>query len=110
MLENRSFFRVFGYLDPNRDKYVMQRYLLDDNWSLCSYVNYSHDNKAYYASPSDDRETPDPPHEIEFVNISVEGGKPDGYVRSYHAAFIFFIFFFLVDFNAFISYRVLWLD
>jgi phospholipase C len=67
MLENRSFFRVFGYMDPERD----------------NYVNYSHEGKAYYASPTDDRETPDPPHEIESVNISVEGGKPHGYVKAY---------------------------
>eukprot|EP00026_Physarum_polycephalum_P003443 Phypoly_transcript_03454.p1 GENE.Phypoly_transcript_03454~~Phypoly_transcript_03454.p1 ORF type:complete len:716 (+),score=120.56 Phypoly_transcript_03454:143-2290(+) len=67
MMENRSFFRVFGYLDPNRD----------------NYVNYSESGKEFRSAPSDDLDTPDPPHEISYVNISLEGEKHDGYVRAY---------------------------
>jgi hypothetical protein len=99
MLENRSFFRVFGYMDPNRDKYPNPReeggagvafYFI---WPQRRYVNYSKEGKAYYSSPTDDRETPDPPHEIEFVNISVAGGKPDGFVKAYPFFFFFLLYF-----------------
>jgi len=67
MMENRSFFRVYGYMDPNRD----------------TYVNYSESGKEFRSAPTDDLETPDPPHEIPFVNISLEGEKHDGYVKAY---------------------------
>jgi phospholipase C len=67
MMENRSFFRVYGYMDPKKD----------------TYVNYSESGKEFRSGPSDDLETPDPPHEIPFVNISLAGEKPDGYVKAY---------------------------
>ena len=50
---------------------------------VVSYVNYSQSGKAFRSAPSEDLETPDPPHEIPFVNISLEGEKHDGYVKAY---------------------------
>jgi hypothetical protein len=46
-------------------------------------VNYSESGKEFRSAPSDDLDTPDPPHEIPYVNISLEGERHDGFVKAY---------------------------
>ena len=71
-------------MDPERDKNLSLHLKFKISLISWSYINYSNEGKGFYASPTEDRETPDPPHEIDYVNITIGDGKHDGYVKAYH--------------------------
>lgn len=65
-------------------------------------MNYSDSGKEFRSAVTYDLQTPDPPHEIDAINTSLEGEKPDGFVKAYLFSLLVFLsspisFLFLFD-------------